>query len=534
MPDRFDQPDGDFRRRVGCFVLHFCVFVCGLLLANQDASAELSLARPFGDHMVVQSEVELPVWGKASAEQLVEVQFGEKTQTTTADRDGRWQVTFPARSASSRPTELEVTSAGATLIIRDILVGEVWLCAGQSNMEWPVSSSASVKEALASADRPNVRLLNYRGAARGGSGRYTGPLLKKLTAEAFCEGQWKVCSAESAGPFSAVGYYFGVELHRQLRVPIGLINVSIGGTPTEAWVRREAMAAHPQLEALVQGNWLQNSQLGEWCRERAAYNFAVASKSGETIPGDDLGPNHSFKPGFMWKAAVAPLVPFPIRGVVWYQGESNAQLDWRVRQHEAIFELLISDWRRQFGQGDLPFLYVQLPGMEREFWPELREQQRRLLKRLPNLGMAVTIDLGHPTNVHPISKQPVGERLARWALAKTYQRKEVVASGPLLHSMQIEGRQISLGFDFRGRGLQTRDGLPLRHFEIAGTDGVFYPAVARLRGGRVVASSELVAEPQHVRYAWKPFPNPPVNFFNRDDLPASPFTTEVLTKESRQ
>ena len=507
--------------------LHVCVVVFTLLLASQNAIADLSLARPFGDHMIVQRDVQLPVWGKVSARQSVEVRLGDQTRATTADERGDWRVAFPARPASAVPVALTVKSGEAALTVRDILVGEVWLCAGQSNMEWPVSSSASAKNALASADRPKVRLLNYRGAARGGAGRYSATVLEKLTAEAFCEGKWQVCSTESAGPFSAVGYYFGVELHRRLRVPIGLINVSIGGTPAEAWVRREALAAHPQLKSLVQDNWLHNEQLGEWCRERGTYNLSLALKNGSTIPGDDLGPNHSFKPAFMWEAAVAPLAPYPIRGVVWYQGESNAQLDWRVRQHRAIFELLVTDWRRQFGQGDFPFLYVQLPAMGREHWPEFRDQQRRLLDHLPNVGMAVTIDLGHPTNVHPTSKKPVGQRLAHWALANVYGQNEVVGSGPLFRSMKIEGRQVTLKFDSRGRGLQTRDGLPLRHFEIAGADGVYYPASANLRDGKVIVTSELVPEPQHVRYGWTPFPTPSVNFYNRNDLPASPFSTQT-------
>jgi sialate O-acetylesterase len=496
-----------------------------LLINGQIAGAELTLGRPFSDHMVVQRNMELAVWGKAASGKSVEVRIGSETRMTVAGGNGSWRVAFPAREASIRSFVIEIESADELLTVRDVLCGEVWLCAGQSNMEWPVSASASANEALAGADNPQIRLLNYQGAARGGSGRYTAEHLAKLTAERFCKGTWNLCSAETVSPFSAVGYYFGLALQRELGVPIGLINVSIGGTPAEAWVRREALATHPQLKALVQGNWLENGHLGAWCRERAAFNLGRATVEGEEIPGDELGPNHSFKPGFMWESAVAPMIPLPIRGVIWYQGESNAQLDWRVSQHRAIFELLVADWRKQFGLGEFPFLFVQLPGMGRPHWPEFREQQRRALKCLPNTGMAITIDIGHPTNVHPKTKKPVGERLARWALAKTYRRKNIVASGPLYRSMRVDGRHIELEFDHAGSGLQPRDGLPLRHFEIAGADGKFHPAQANIVSGRVVVTCGAVELPKHVRYGWVMFPNPPVNFYNRESLPASPFNT---------
>ena len=495
------------------------------------AFAKLSFARPFGDHMVVQRDMELPIWGKADGQQPIEVRIGNENRTTVADEDGRWRVVFPARKASNRPLTIEVRSGEETLTLSDVLVGEVWLCAGQSNMEWAVSLSASAKETQATANNPHIRLLNYRGAARGGSGQYSPEHLKRMTPEKFCQGRWHVSSWESVKPFSAVGFYFGAMIERELDVPIGLINVSIGGTPAEAWVRREAMAAHPRLKSLVNGNWLKNELLGEWCRTRATTNLRRATQAGESIPGDDLGPNHSFKPCFMWDSAVAPLIPFPIRGVLWYQGESNAQQGWRVRQHRAIFESLVKDWRAQFGLGDFPFLYVQLPGMGRPNWPEFREQQRRFLDTLPNVGMAVTMDVGHPTDVHPKTKKPVGERLARWALATTYGQKDTVASGPLYRSMRIEGGKIVLEFDHVGSGLQTRDGLPLRHFEIASEDGAFQPAEACIENDTVVVTSELVARPEYVRYCWTAFPKPPVNFFNRDDLPASPFSTLTENQE---
>jgi sialate O-acetylesterase len=436
------------RRRIGPRASALFLVVLTTLISAPSAKATegLQLGRPFTDHMVVQRNVDLPVWGQTGAGQAVVVRMGDARQKTVAGLDGSWRVSLPPRQASARPLAIEVRSGAASLTVSDVLVGEVWLCAGQSNMEWPVSKSASAEATVATANNPYIRLLNYRGAARGGSGRYTAVHLAKMTAAKFCAGHWELCSAETVKPFSAVGYYFGAALQRELDVPVGLINVSIGGTPAEAWVSRAALATHPQLKSLVEGNWLENEQLGEWCRARATYNLSLAMKEGVTIPGDDLGPNHSFKPGFMWQAAVAPLIPLPIRGVVWYQGESNAELDWRVRQHEAIFELLVTDWRKQLRIGDFPFLYVQLPGMGRPHWPAFREQQRRFLDRLPNVGMAVTIDVGQPTNVHPPAKRPVGERLARWALATTYGHDDMVASGPLYRSIRVAGQHVEVEY----------------------------------------------------------------------------------------
>ena len=490
-----------------------------------EVASELQLARPFGDHMVLQQNVELPVWGKAAPKERVVVQIGKVERKTISDANGNWRVIFPKLSPGDEPDKIEVRSERSSLVVRDVLVGEVWLCAGQSNMEWPLSKAATAKQALAAADNPNIRLFNLQGVARGGSGRYTTEHLKKMTAADFCDGTWQVCSPDSAASFSAVGYFFGEKLQRELEVPVGLINVSIGGTPAESWVRRQALESHPQLNSLVARNWLVNEKLGEWCRERAKLNLSRAMKDGDAIPSDDLGPNHSFKPGFMWQAAVAPLIPFPVHGVVWYQGESNAQLDWRVRQHESIFKLLVTDWRQQFGIGEFPFLYVQLPGMGRPNWPEFRDQQRRLLDRLPNVGMAVTIDVGHPTNVHPSTKKPVGERLACWTLVNTYHRKEFIAAGPLYRSMRISDQSGVLEFDHVGSGLCSSDGQPLRHFEVAGVDGVFHSADAKIESATVVVSSKAVSAPKHVRYAWTPYPKPAVNFFNRDGQPASPFST---------
>ena len=399
-------------------------------------------------------------------------------------------------------------------------------------MEWPLKNATNGHDVVGVANHPQIRLLNFVGAARGGAGSYTAEHLARLTPQLFCRGRWAICTPESASFFSAVGYYFGRKLQQELKVPIGLISPAIGGTPAEAWIRRDAMAGEGELAPLVQGDWLKNSQLDAWCQRRAEGNLLRARESGEHVPGDELGPNHSFKPAFMWESGVSPLVPYAIQGVIWYQGESNAASHWRAMQHSQLFPVLVRDWREQWGQGDFSFFYVQLPALGRPHWPVFREGQRRMLDKLPNVGMAVTMDIGHRTNVHPIDKQPVGERLARWALAETYGRA-VTASGPLFQLMQVVDQRAILTFKYAGQVLTTRDQLAPVGFEVAGEEGVYFPAKAQIEGDTIIVSSAKVLEIANVRYGWEAFPDPPLNLINSEGLPASPFTTAASLLEAR-
>ncbi|HIK96362.1 MAG TPA: hypothetical protein EYG03_30845 [Planctomycetes bacterium] len=488
----------------------------------------LQLPRVFSHHMVLQAGTEIPVWGRAKVGAAVTVTFGDETKNATTNEQGEWQVRLRSRVANAAPSELRIESSGERRLFTDVLIGEVWVCAGQSNMEWPLDESAGAEEELSTADDPNIRLLHLAGGARGGAGSYTAQHLIRLTPETFCEGEWKVASAESARSFSAVAWYFGRHLQQELNVPVGLICPAVGGTPTEAWIPREALEAEPDLKGLVAGNWLDNERLGDFCRTRGQQNLLRAIQEGERIPRDDLGPNHSFKPGFMWSAGIEPLIPYAIRGAIWYQGESNAETPARTREHGRLFPLLINQWREQWGQGEFPFLYVQLPALNRPAWPWFRDGQRRMLNQLGNVGMAVTIDSGHSTNVHPILKKPVGERLAKWALGTTYGSKtEVAYAGPLLDVAERKGDSMVVSFKHVGDGLRLSDSQPLRYFEVSGNDAVFHAATAKIIGRNTIAvSNSQIGEPHHVRYAWLPYPDPPVNLFNSAGLPASPFSTE--------
>ena len=487
----------------------------------------LRMPQVFGSHMVLQADRAIPVWGSARPKAQVTVTIGDDKRATCADEHGKWLVRHAARKASTTPIEMIVASDGNSIVFRDILIGEVWVCAGQSNMEWPLVRSTNGKQELASADHPTIRLLNLVGGARGSSGSYASEHLARLRPEDFCKGQWEIASAQSAANFSAVAWYFGRSLSEKLRVPIGLICPAVGGSPAEAWIPREALQRDPQLKDMLVGNWLDNKLLGEFCRRRGTQNLLRAIQAGEHIPSDELGPNHSFKPGFMWQAGIEPLTPIGIRGVIWYQGESNAESRARVLQHGRLFPMLVKEWRARWKQGGFPFLYVQLPALRRAHWPLFRDQQRRFLETINDVGMAITIDTGNPANVHPPLKKPVGERLARWALGNTYRSNNTSTfTGPLLNEVSRKGNAAIVAFNHTGTGLTTTDGLPPRHFEVAGDDGVFHPSTRTIVAKHAVSvSSKHVASPKYVRYAWKPFPQPSVNLVNSVGLPVSPFST---------
>lgn len=434
--------------------------------------ATLRLPNIFTRHMVVQRDRPLPIWGHAAPGETITAALGTISQQTKADAQGQWRLTLPAQPAGG-PHELRVSSQAEQMTVDDVLIGEVWVCSGQSNMEWPVKEAADAAREIAAADHPIMRL-------------FTVPHVVAKEPQLDCGGSWEVCSPSTVGEFSAVAYYFGRELNRKLGVPVGLIDSSWGGSVCEAWMSREALSADPNYADILR---------------RAA--------------GDNIG-----KGCGMYNAMIHPLIPYALRGVIWYQGESNASRAWQYRK---LFPDLIRDWRTRWGQGDFPFYYVQLAPLDRnrDEWVELRESQLRTLS-VPNTGMAVIHDLG-PPGLHPIEKQGVGERLARWALAKDYGQKEIVYSGPLYSSMAVEGPAIRLRFD-HATGLASRDSQPLGDFTIAGEDRQFQPATATIDGDTILVHGDKVPRPVAIRLGWIDAAQP--NLVNGAGLPASPFRTD--------
>ncbi|GAB2806190.1 sialate O-acetylesterase family protein [Ferruginibacter profundus] len=494
--------------------------------------AQVKLASPFGDHMVLQQNALVPVWGTATAGEKVTVAFGKQKKTTTTGADGKWMIKLD-KLKSGGPFELSVTGKN-TLIVKDVYVGEVWLCSGQSNMDMTVAREDRYwcgvhheAQELATANYPLIRVFDTD---------FT-PSDVILNAVG---GKWEITSPETVGHFSAAAYFFARELYHKYKVPVGLITTAYGASTAEAWTSKKALEADPLFAKL----------LSDYEKKKAVYDTSIvakqkyidayakwqtdaaAAKIGKKDP--PRGPKNpdpkvdQHSPYVLYNGMVAPLIPYAIKGAIWYQGESNTTTkDIYAKQMEA----LINNWRTDFAQGDFPFIYVQLAnyGKTLDTIPGkgggttvVRDQQLKNLA-VKNTAMVVAIDnADDPSNIHPKNKQQIGLRLALAAEAKVYGEQNVY-SGPLFSNMTIEGNTIRLNFNYADGGLIVKGDKPIG-FAIAGKDKKFVWAVASIDGSSIVVSSPGIAEPVAVRYAWGD--NPPANVYNKADLPASPFKTD--------
>jgi sialate O-acetylesterase len=505
-----------------------CFFVAlGLALAG---TAELSLPSLISNHMMLQQGAKVPIWGKADPGDRVTVQVANRKAKGTACEGGEWMVKL-GRLKAGGPYEMTVSTEDESITISDVLVGEVWVCSGQSNMQWSVSNSNNPEKEIAEAKYPDMRL-------------FTVPRVVAGEPQESCEGEWVACTPETIPGFTAVGYFFGRELHQELDVPVGLIHTSWGGTPAEAWTSMPTLEADPTFKPILD-RW--EKILANYPQAKAAYDKKVqdwqkaaekAKAEGKKVPGKPrppFGPGHPHRPSGLYNAMIAPLVPYAIQGAIWYQGESNAG---RAYQYRDLFPTMITDWRESWDQrkglfkrqDKFPFLFVQLANFRaRESepvesdWAELREAQLMTLD-LKNTGMAVIIDIGEADDIHPRNKQDVGKRLALAALAETY-KERVAYSGPIYRSMRIRGDEVTLRFEHTDGGLVAKGGGELKGFAVAGIDRTFVWADAKIDGKKVVVSSDQVPNPVAVRYGWAN--NPECNLYNGADLPASPFRTDA-------
>lgn len=494
------------------------IFIAGLCAASL-ARADVKLPALFSDHMVVQAGAEVPVWGWADPGERVTVSLAGQSLSVKTATNGRWMVRLAKLKPTGHPQTMTVTGRNA-LTVRDVLVGEVWLCAGQSNMVMPVSGAKDFERERAAAALPGIRMFTV------GAGR-------AVTAQAACPGAWVVCAPESVGEFSATAFFFGRELHRSLNGAVGLINSSAGGTLIESWIDADAQRATPALapyfaqrEKLmaafdrVAAAARHQEALMKW--EAAVREAKAANQPPPRRPSDPLGSHlGAMDVGGLFNGKIAPLIPYALRGIVWYQGESNAHPD-RARFYETQMRLLVRDWRARWG-GELPVAWVQLPNLNKRMpWPEIREAQLKCLD-LPKTGMAITIDAGESKDIHPKDKQTVGRRLAQWALGGVYGQKVAATSGPLPAGHEIRGGEIVLRFRHTDGGLVAKGG-ELKGFVIAGADRAWQAALARIAGDTVIVSTPSVRRPVAVRYAWAA--DPVCNLGNGAGLPASPFRTD--------
>lgn len=505
------------------FIFLFALSVC----------ANVSLPDILGDSMVLQQNKKVPIWGIAEVGETVIVTFGKQKLTVVANAKGKWRIDLKPLKADFSPQTLTIEGKNK-IELKDILVGEVWLVSGQSNMQWTLLQSINGEAEVAKANHPNIRLFNVSREVA----------FKKKQGKL---GEWKICNPESVKDFSGAGYYFGVELERELKVPIGLINSSYGGSQAEAWTPVEYLSANPDLKATVERTRIWDEE-----RPRVKIEYAEAIKKWreESEKQKAAGVRPSPSPGVpdalrdyrvaasIYDGMIAPLMPFAIRGAAWYQGESN---EARAEQYNILLPTMIRAWRERWSQGNFPFGVIQLPNYrsikaepEESAWSFIREAQRKTAVNTPETGLIVTIDIGEPNDIHPKNKLDVGKRLAVWALKDIYERKLI--DSPKFTKAEIKGSKIILTFESVGSGLRIKDGEKLDEFAIAGADKKFVWAEAKIVGkNKIEVSSPKILAPLAVRYAFNSNPKHP-NLTNDSGLPASPFRTDDwddLTKGKR-
>jgi sialate O-acetylesterase len=507
--------------------VYWAVALAAAVCLSAQARADVKPFTLFSDGMVLQSGVKCPVWGTADPGEEVSaaINIGAANlpagPSVKADKDGKWALQFSPIQPGGPYT---VTIKGKNEItIKDVLVGEVWVASGQSNMEMNLASCADAKEEIAKSKNPKMHL-------------FTVP--KKIADEPTTElqGKWVECDPETSGSFSAVAYYFGRDLQKARNVPVGMIHTSWGGTPAEAWTPQGTLEANPDLKTLFHpkdelearyktAEEKHRADLAKW--EEAAKQAKADGKDAPPKPRGPTDPAQDPHRGaVLYNGMINPLLPYAVKGAIWYQGESNAGAAY---QYRTLFPTMIESWRAAWKNPDMPFLFVQLAPFtaivkepQESAWAELREAQLMTSEKLKNTGMAVITDVGEEKDIHPKHKEPVGARLAVAALGVAYGEK-IVYSGPIYDKMAVDGKDATLSFRSIGQGLDAKNGA-LTGFTIAGDDKKFHDATAEIKGDRVVVHCDQVEKPIAVRFGWANFPV--VNLWNKDGLPASPFRTD--------
>jgi sialate O-acetylesterase len=495
------------------------VAIISVAFLSIKAVAEVKLPEIFNDNMVLQREIKVPIWGWAEPGEKVAVEIAGQKVETVADKDGKWKLKLEPLKAG---TNLEMVVTGKnTIKFKNVAVGEVWICSGQSNMEWPLSRADNGREEIKNADYPEIRLCNI-------------PTVIKGTPSDKIKCKWDICKGWNAGRFSAVGYFFGRGLYKELKIPIGLIGTNLSGSRIEPWTPPVGFASKPELKDISEQikkadeNYLENlkqtiSTISE--KQKWLENAEKEAKKGKRLPELPEWPVHQLStnkqfPTALYNCMIHPIVPYAIRGAIWYQGESNMN---DGEKYITKMEALVGGWRKIWSEGDFPFYYVQIsPYSRNSGHPVFWEAQNKAWKIISNSGMVVITDLGK--NLHPTNKQDVGKRLAIMALAKTYKKDIPVYQGPQYKGMKVEGKQICLEFDNAPNGLASRNGKPLIWFEIAGKDGKFLPATAKIDGSKVLLSNEKITKPTQARFAWSGDAEP--NFMNKEGFSCSAFRTQ--------
>lgn len=464
----------------------------------------LQMSQLYTDYMVLQRDMPLDIHGIANAGEKITVSISNQKATATANNQGKWSVVLKPMNAATDLT-LIVEAGSATKIYKHVAVGEVWLCSGQSNMAFMLCQADTYKRGTDNVGDPQLRLFDMKARWETYNVAWPASCLDSLNhLQYYRSTTWQPTTPDNAKWFSAIAYYYGRMLRDSLKVPVGLICNAVGGSPTEAWIDRNTLETC--FPAILK-NWLHNDFIQDWVRGRAAKNL--------TNDNTHLG-RHPYEPCYLYESGILPLQKYPIKGVIWYQGESNAH---NMEAHSELFKLLVGSWRSNWSNHTMPFYFVQLSSLNRPSWPWFRYSQLQLMQQIANTGMAVSSDCGDSLDVHPLRKQPIGQRLARWALNKTY-GMSVTPSGPIYKGVVRSADALIVSFDYAD-SLCTSDGKQPSTFEIAEEEGMYYPATAVIEGNTVRLTSPEVKNPRYVRYGWQPFTR--ANLINGDALPASTF-----------
>ena len=497
----------------GLLAFVFCLFGINLI------AAQLSLPSFFSDHMVLQRDKPIHFWGKGTPDMLVRVQFLSHTKQARVAKDSTWSVYFKAQDANNLPGAVHISQGREKIVLSNMLIGDVWLCIGQSNMEWPMEKEMHFEEELKNIGQTSLRFYNPTYAGKNVYNRvFSDSIGKRLQVDRFYEGNWQLSDSSTIKTMSAVGYYFGKKIAKEEKIPIGLINLAIGGAPLETFISLTTLKNDLQFSGKARKDWIHNDNLPVWIRERATQN----TKTAANIPSDSLGPNHAYKPGFAYSAGIEPMLGMPIKGVIWYQGESNAQEIERVQEYADLQELMILDYREKWRAPQMPFYWVQLSSIDStqyksQYWPLFRDEQRKALERIKYVGMAVSSDIGERNDVHPTNKKDVGERLARWALKDVYGH-DVIPSGPLPKKAIYKNGQVIVSFKY-GHGLSVSGGQSIKGFSV---DGKSQIEAFVVDDNIVIPVSK---RPDFLYYGWQPWTK--ANLINSEKLPASTFKIKV-------
>lgn len=502
---------------------YISLLIC--LFATCSWAQKLSFGSPFTNHMVLQCNAEVRIWGEGIPSKKVAIDFQGKHAEANVDQQGKWMISLQELKAGG-PFKLYLSQNNDTLMLKDVLVGEVWLAGGQSNMQFRLDQEKNGNKHIKEANNGNIRYLFVP------QKYYEGHKIKDSTMV------WRKAVGKSAKRISAVAYFFAKELQEKLNVPVGIICDYKGGTPAEAWMNPAILNKNPELKSILkkyeriqqkyekQGTTYEQLYT-QYQKEFKAYKKEVKEgKNNAKRPSELMGKYNYKRPGGLYKTMLLPIEPFSVRGTIWYQGEANAA---RAEQYKTLFPALIEEWRNEFKNPNMPFFFVQLtnydhPAYNRPAWAELREAQLDTWKNTPNTAMVVSIDCGEKNNLHPTYKEPIGHRLACCALNLVYNDKNVTYSGPIYEKADITDGKVILHFNFTESGLAYK-GDRLKGFEICGSDGIYVEADAKIAGDTVIVYSRKVSDPKAVRYGWANYTE--ANLYNKDGFPASPFRTDA-------